>query len=173
MVRDARALLDHLGLDGVHFLGYSMGSFIGMSLAPAEPRVASLVLGGAGVAQIRSRAAGGVLRIAEALEVADPAEAVDERGRAFRNFADATKADRLALAASLRVDGSFPKLEDLATITVPTLVLNGLKDTMTGPPEDLAQLIPGARYQSVPGDHLSAVVQPEFRQAVVAFLDSL
>ncbi|MGC9963219.1 MAG: alpha/beta fold hydrolase [Acidimicrobiales bacterium] len=173
MVRDARALLDFLGLERVHFVGYSMGAFVAMSLAPIEPRLASLVLGGAGLRQMRDRTSGGALRIADGLEASGAGEVVDARARAFRNFADATKADRLALAASLRSDGSLPNLEDLQRIAVPTLVVNGVNDTMTGPAENLAALIPGARSESVPGDHLSAVVQPEFRRAIVTFLDGL
>jgi pimeloyl-ACP methyl ester carboxylesterase len=173
MVNDVRSLLDVLGLESVHFVGYSMGGFVALRLAPVEPRVRSLVLGGVGLGQIRTRHPETQRLIAEALEADDPAQIASPMARSFRNFADATKADRLALAAVQRSGDLFASLEDLAKITVPTLVVNGVDDTLAGPPAPLAELISGARWESVPGDHLSAVVHPEFRQAVVNFLDSL
>jgi pimeloyl-ACP methyl ester carboxylesterase len=173
MVRDVSALLDVLALERVHFVGYSMGSFVAMRLAPVEARLVSLVLGGAGLAQMRSRRGEEAGLIAEALEAADPSQIADATARAFRNFADATRADRLALAAVQRSGSPFPSLDELGRIAVPTLVVNGVNDTLTGGPEALAAAIPGASFLSVPGDHLSAVVQPEFRQAVVNFLDRL
>jgi pimeloyl-ACP methyl ester carboxylesterase len=53
---------------------------------------------------------------------------------------------------------------------VPVLVLVGEKDTLVGPAEPLADGIPGAALVKVPGDHLSAVAAPEFKQAIVDFL---
>lgn len=51
-VSDAIALLDHLGHDGVHILGHSMGGIVGMQIAASHPtRVASLTT--AAVAPIR------------------------------------------------------------------------------------------------------------------------
>jgi pimeloyl-ACP methyl ester carboxylesterase len=49
MVRDVRSLFDHLSLHRVDVVGYSMGSIVAGRLAPREPRVRSLVLGGVGV----------------------------------------------------------------------------------------------------------------------------
>lgn len=172
-VSDVRRLLDVLDLAAAHFVGYSMGAFIGMRLAPADERVCSLVLGGVGLGQIARHRPEVSARIAEALEAKQPELVSDATARAFRSFADATKADRLALAALQRAGPPIPRLDELAAIAVPTLVLNGTADTLAGSPEPLAEAIPGARAQSVPGDHLSAVVQPEFRQAVVSFLDGL
>ena len=39
MVRDVQSLLDHLSLDRVDVVGYSMGSIVAGRLAPREPRV--------------------------------------------------------------------------------------------------------------------------------------
>jgi pimeloyl-ACP methyl ester carboxylesterase len=123
--------------------------------------------------QIRTRRPEAALRIAEALEADEPATITDATARAFRNFADATGADRLALAAVQRSGNPFPSLEDLGRIAVPTLVVNGDRDTLVGQPQALAEAITGARAKLVPGDHLSAVVKPEFRQAIVDFLGGL
>src|SRR4051812_40480350 len=48
MPRDAQALLDHLGVETVDVVGYSMGSVVSSRLVPMEPRARRLVLGGGG-----------------------------------------------------------------------------------------------------------------------------
>lgn len=166
MGRDVSALLDELAIARVDVVGYSMGAFVAMGLATVEPRMRALVLGGAG------RMRGQMRLVADAFE-ADKATITDPTALAFRNFAEATGSDLVALAAILRGESPQPDAEMLGRIAVPTLVVNGDRDTRVGPPELLAQAIPGARYKSVPGDHLSAVVKPEFRAAILEFLDSV
>src|SRR5438552_11960944 len=48
MKRDVVALFDHLGLDDVLLVGYSMGAHLSLRLVPDEPRVKALVLLGIG-----------------------------------------------------------------------------------------------------------------------------
>ena len=48
MKRDVVALFDHLGLDDVLLVGYSMGAHLALRLAPDEPRVKAVVLLGIG-----------------------------------------------------------------------------------------------------------------------------
>jgi pimeloyl-ACP methyl ester carboxylesterase len=172
MARDVSALFDELQVHEADIVGYSMGSFVALSLVQGEPRVRSLVLGGAGLAEATMWRPEHQRRIAEALEAPGREGIVDARALAFRKFAEATGADRLALAAVMRAGDPPPDLQAIRTISVPTLVVNGEQDTLVGSPASLAELIPGASFQSVPGDHLSAVVKPEFRQAIIRFLGS-
>jgi hypothetical protein len=44
---------------------------------------------------------------------------------------------------------------------------------LVGSASELAEQIPGARHVVVGGDHLSAVAKPEFRKAIVDFLDEV
>lgn len=170
LARDVQALLDRLALPSVDLVGYSMGAFVAMDVAVVDPRVRSLVLGGAG----RGRAGAGddarAELIAAGLEAPDAAAVTDPTARAFRSFADATGADRLALAALQRVRPLPPSYDVLHAINLPTLIIHGEKDTLAGRAEAMSEAIPGARLVVVPGDHISAVVKPEFRQEVVAFL---
>lgn len=172
MVRDARGLVDHLGLDELAVVGYSMGAQVAAWLVPDEPRVRRVVLGGIGTRLLAPRAGEGLypaLEIAEALEAEDPERVTAPTPRAFRAFADATGADRLALAALQRsrvVDGH----PDLRAIAVPVLLVSGDRDTLIGDPEVIARALPDARVAVVPGDHLSAVVAPDFTEAVIGFL---
>jgi pimeloyl-ACP methyl ester carboxylesterase len=54
--------------------------------------------------------------------------------------------------------------------TVPTLFLAGQDDPMSQGIEQIAGLVPDARVQRVPGDHLGALASEEFRAAALDFL---
>ncbi len=172
MVHDALGLIDHLQLESLAVVGYSMGAQVAAWLVPEEPRARRLVLGGIGSRLLAPRP--GDQRypaeaIASALEAADPDTITESAPRAFRAFADATKADRVALAAVQR-SRAIEGHPDLTALSVPVLVLAGERDTLIGDPAALARLLPDARVELVPGDHLSAAVAPAFAVAVVRFL---
>jgi pimeloyl-ACP methyl ester carboxylesterase len=173
MARDASALLDLLAVDRVDVVGYSMGSLVAVDIFAYDKRVRSLVLGGVGLGQLTKYDPTRSSRIAEGFESSDPSTITDARALAFRNFADATGADRLALAAIERAAREPPSLAAIGSINVPTLVVNGRSDTLVGSLAAVAEAIPGATLVLVPGDHISAVVKPEFMEAIVDFLASL
>lgn len=175
MVDDVRRLLDHLDIDSVDVIGYSMGAEVTASLLGAEPRVRSAVLGGIG-SQLLPRSVTGrapmpAAAIAAALEAEDPSAVADAVPKAFRAFADSTGADRLALAAILRSRRAPPP--ELGDVAVPVLVISGDADDLIGDPTHLAAAVPGARVSIVSGDHLSAVFDPRFARELVDFLDSV
>jgi pimeloyl-ACP methyl ester carboxylesterase len=58
----------------------------------------------------------------------------------------------------------------LADVTLPVLVLMGEDDTLVGSADKLAAAIPGARLVKVPGNHLTAVIAPALKTAVLGFL---
>ena len=171
MARDARALLDHLGVERVDVVGYSMGALVTTRLVPDEPRTRSAVLGGIGGRSRGRRGLSGEQRaaIATALETDDPAGIANASARAFRSFADHTGADRLALAAIQRAATPEARTR-LEAFAVPTLVIAGDGDTLAGSPQMLAERIPGAVARVVKGSHLGAVADPAFRAAVVEFV---
>ena len=170
MAQDVIALLDHLGIEQFDLVGYSMGSAISIRVTLREPRVRSVVLGGAGAGGARISRPTDRGPVLDGL-LADDASSVDHAtGRQFRAFAESTGADRLALAAVIRAGMSDAAP---AGIAVPALVLIGADDRLVGSAPDLAAQIPGARLVTVGGDHLSAVAKPEFRQAIVDFLDEV
>jgi pimeloyl-ACP methyl ester carboxylesterase len=168
MVKDVIALFDHLGVDEVDLVGYSMGSLISAKVATSEPRVRSLVLGGVGGNWNGEQRPQDGDAIAAALEADDPSSIVRPIPRAFRAFADRSGADRLALAACQR--SGRGERADLSLIAVPTLVLTGDNDALAGPPESLAARIPGARFETLRGNHLSAVTDPAFTSSLVSFV---
>jgi pimeloyl-ACP methyl ester carboxylesterase len=168
MVRDVQTLLDELHIEHCNVVGYSMGSMIASRLAARDDRVDRLVLGGVGKRARYAPRDGEALAIADALE-ADLDQITNPASRSFRTFADATGADKAALAAIQR--GRAFDDPDLGAITAPTLIVVGERDVLGQEPEKLAAAIPDARVTIVPGDHLSAFAKPEFIAAVLAFLD--
>jgi pimeloyl-ACP methyl ester carboxylesterase len=169
MVHDARAVLDHLAVEEVDVVGYSMGAMIAARLVPNEPRTRSLVLAGLGGDASPPRRGGSDSVLAAALTTDDPASISSPMAKGFRRFADATGADRLALAA-IELGNSLRSPVRFDAITVPTLVLAGESDELIAPPQELAGRLPNARLEIVPGDHLGAPLQPEFTQALLRFL---
>jgi pimeloyl-ACP methyl ester carboxylesterase len=173
MVRDAQAVLDHLGVERVDVVGYSMGAMVAARLVPDEPRTRSLVLGGVGERILPPRSGGrNPEAIATSLLADDASAAESATGKAFREFADATGADRQALAAlsrstSLRYSVRFDE------IVVPTLVIAGTGDTLIRSPDALADRLPNARLRMVRGDHLGAPYHREFKDSIVAFLEEV
>ena len=171
MAGDAAALIDHLGLERVDVMGYSMGARISSVVAARHgSRVRSAILGGVGTNVIEGAGLRG--DVAEALEAPSIQDVTDPVGKAFRLFAEQTRSDLRALAACLR-GSRQPALsrEELGSISVPVLVATGTKDDVVGSPHDLAALIPGAQALDIPNrDHMLAVGDRVFKAGVLAFL---
>ncbi len=170
MADDALALLDHLGLQRIDVMGYSMGARIGAFLAQAHPeRVRSLVLGGLGHHLVDGATL--PVGVADAMEAASLDDLTDPMQRMFRSFADATKSDRRALAACIRGSRDLLPQEKVRTMDLPVLVAVGTKDDVAGDPARLAALFPRADVLPIPNrDHNRAVGDPSYKNGVLDFL---
>jgi len=170
MAGDAQALLDHLGIERAHVMGYSMGARIAAFLALEAPqRAATLVFGGLGSAMIDG--AGDWDPIADALLAPDPANVTHPRGKLFRAFADQTRSDRRALAACISTSRAVLSKEEIGRISQPTLVAAGTLDDISGSASALAALMPNARSFDIEGrDHMLSVGDRTFKQKVLEFL---
>ena len=170
MVRDAESMLDQLAIGSADVVGYSMGAMTTARLAATgNPRVRSVILAGVGGNATPPRPGGPDSPLAAALETEDSRSVRDPMAKGFRIFAARTGADRLALAAIERASANRSPLA-LAAITVPALVLAGTGDKLIQPPQQLAASLPNARLEVIPGDHLSAVGEPAFKDAILRFL---
>lgn len=182
---DVIALLDHLGLQRVHFCGLSMGGITGMWLALNHAaRLNKLILCNTAAyigppENWTNRAAAvqrdGVGSIAAAVVdkwlTPDFAAAQPALVQHLRAMLSATDANGYA-ANCLAVRDSDLRGE-IARIATPTLVIAGSGDIPT-PPADgryLAETIPGARYVELYAAHLSNLQQVDgFSEAVLTFL---
>jgi 3-oxoadipate enol-lactonase len=183
---DVIALLDHLGLQRVHFCGLSMGGITGMWLGVHHAdRLDKLILCNTAAyigppENWTNRAAAverdGVASIAAAVVdkwlTPDFAAQQADLVQTLRTMLGAT--DARGYAANCLAVRDSDLRNDVQRITTPTLVIAGTGDIPT-PPADgryLAENIPGARYVELYAAHLSNLHQVEgFNQAVLAFLD--
>ncbi len=170
LAADARDLLDALGVERAHVLGYSLGSAIGQELALLAPdRVASLVLlctwgrtDGFQRAVLTGlahpwrtgdmEAALGALGIAfspQLLDSPDFAALVEQLLPLFPS----TPAQIAATAEQWDADLLHDSLDRLPGITAPTLVVAGEQDLLTPPWQGraVAEAIPGARFELFTG----------------------
>jgi pimeloyl-ACP methyl ester carboxylesterase len=78
--------------------------------------------------------------------------------------------DGEAVAHVLRSQQSTP-VEVLRSLNTPTLVVCGADDRDNGSAADLALTLPNAALVEIPGNHMSAVVKPDFGIAIAAWLE--
>ncbi len=153
-------------------MGYSMGARIAAFLALEAPeRVRSLVFGGLGHHLVDG--VGLPLGIADAMDAPSLESLTDPMQRLFRAFAERTGSDRRALAACIRGSRQTLTAEQLGRIAVPALVAIGTKDEVAGDPHRLAAMLPQGQALAIEGrDHNRAVGDKQFKQGVLAFLES-
>jgi pimeloyl-ACP methyl ester carboxylesterase len=170
MAEDGLRLLDHLGIERADVMGYSMGARITAHMALTAPeRMRSMLLGGLGIHLIEG--VGLPLGIADAMEVPSLDDLTDPMQRMFRAFAQQTGSDLKALAACIRGTRQVLTEDEVASITLPTLVSVGTKDDVSGSGPELVRLIPNATALDIPGrDHNLAVGDKVHKQGVLDFL---
>ncbi len=184
--RDVIELLDALHIERAHFLGLSLGGFVGQWLGVHAPdRIDRLILSNTsshlGPAAVFDERIDAVLRAPDMAETAEmflanwfPAQMLAAATPAVEDFRAVLRAtDRHGLAglyAAVR-DADFRRT--IALISSPTLVIAGRYDTVTAlsHSELIAATIPGAKLVVLPAVHLSNVEYPaEFMEAVLDFL---
>lgn len=170
MVGDIAVVMDAAGAGRADVMGYSMGGILTVGLLMTQPgRIARAVVAGIGETYFgqKSHRKG----IAAALRATDPSTITDPTEKAFRAFAAQGGKDMLALAACMSADRTMYTAQQLGTCATPVLVVDGDKDTQSGPPGPLAQAFADGRAVAVPGrDHMTAVGDKLYKQAVVDFL---
>ena len=176
LVGDILRLMDHLELERVDLMGYSMGARLSLQTALQHPdRVGNLIVGGIGGRMLKAPEGqpAPTMTMAEAMQAEDPQTITEKTLKGFRLFADQQGEDRLALAAFSQGRGGAGLSEgDLALLRPPTLVVAGSRDEMAGDPQELADAIPGAKSVTLPAcDHFSAIPHALFKAAVFDFLE--
>ncbi len=167
LARDQEALVAHLHLSDYDLVGYSLGARTAVRMLTRGARPSKLVLAGMGergLMEAGARAAMFEDAIRHGEAARDP--------RAGRRVQAMMAAGGLKPEAMLGVLASFAatSAEAIAAIDVPTLVVAGQRDDDNGSVEALAAMMADARAVRVPGDHLSAVMEPALAETIVGFL---
>jgi 3-oxoadipate enol-lactonase len=179
---DLVALLDRLGIERAFLCGLSIGGMISMWVAAHHPeRVERLVLcctsaklgpPEAWHERVAAVQAGGIESIADAVleRWFTPAFAQAHPEVIGRMRAQLIATPREGYVGCCEAIAAMDLTGELASITAPTLVLAAEQDLAT-PPEHgrrIAELIPGARFQTVsPAAHIAAVERPDLTTAMI------
>ena len=170
MVDDVANLIEHLRLERVDYVGYSMGSQIGLRLLVARPAlVRRAVLGGIGMNVTTPFRAGEAIARRLRGDEAEPSAAATM----FYNFAVAVPGNDLeALACCITSRNTPLGEEQLGAIGTPVLVAVGGADPIARDAHRLAELIPRAEHFEVPGrDHATAVPSRAIKERALEFFD--
>jgi pimeloyl-ACP methyl ester carboxylesterase len=167
LARDGIELIRHLGLTDYDLGGYSLGARTAVRMVVLGAWPGRLIVSGMGLRGLLHTGArsGHFRKVLTGM-------GTHERGSnewLAEAFLKTTGGDPQALLPLL---GSFVDSSEaeLRAIAVPTLVLSGAEDEDNGPPRELADLLPDARFFEVPGNHMSAVTRPELGRAIADFL---
>ena len=169
LARDVRELVAHLGLAGFDLGGFSLGArttveAVGEGLTPRKA-----ILGGAGLEGLRNWKRRKTFFL-EAIELFDKVQRGDPHWLSIQFM----KSQRVDRAASGHLLESFEDafVEWLQKFTMPTLVVCGSEDQDNGSAEELANVLPNAIFDEVPGTHMSSVTKSEFGEAIARFLSA-
>ena len=170
LARDLRELIAHLQLADFDLGGFSLGARttvegVGEGLKPRRA-----VLGGAGLEGLRNweRRKNFFL---EAIALFDDKLPRTDPHWLSIQFMKSQKIDIVAAGHLLEsFEDTF--MDWLHAFAMPTLVVCGSEDDDNGSAAELAAAMPNARFEEVPGTHMSSVTKPQFGDAIARFLAS-
>jgi pimeloyl-ACP methyl ester carboxylesterase len=161
--RDVMEMVSQLNIKQYALVGYSRGSIIASRVLVMDQRVSKVVLGGMGADFMNPEWPRRIM-FYKAL-MGEPTPALE----GFMKYIKSSGVDQTAMALLQKTQPCTTK-EELAEIKKPVLVICGDKDEDNGPSKALADLIPGATYKRVPGDHNGTSKTKAFADEVLAFL---
>lgn len=164
---DGLALVRYLGLEDYDLGGYSLGARTTVRMLARGARPRRAIVGGMGYEGITQAGAR-----AEFFRRVLTEGGTFERGSPewmAEAFLKSSGGDAEALVHILDTFVTTTDAE-LARITTAMLVVCGTEDFDNGSAEALVRALPDARYQPVPGNHMSAVTKPDLGEAIANFL---
>jgi pimeloyl-ACP methyl ester carboxylesterase len=169
LVCDLRELIAYLGLERFDLGGFSLGARTTIDAVSSGVQPERAILSGTGVKVLSNwdRRSNFFL---EAIDRFDEARRGDPHWLSIQ-FMRTMKVDRVAAALLLKALGDHPSPEQaLAAFTMPTLVVCGDEDHDNGSASEFAAALPNARYEEIPGTHMSSVTKPDLGEKIAEFL---
>ncbi len=165
LVADVVRVLDRLGVERAHVVGYSMGGIVALRLAASHPeRVASLSLLGQGWVQE-----------GELQEMASSAAALLEVDTAALPEAEREGFRRNDVRALVALAVAYPELgvsaRELAEMRVPLLAVVGSEDPRLARARALVSELPSAELVVLPGrDHETVAGDDAYAESIAGFV---
>ena len=184
MIRDSIRLLDHLGIEKAHIVGYSMGGFITAKMATMYPeRMLSATIGGAGWAKNPAVREAMLTEVAEGLEEQENLMPLLENLSAKHNDMPRRRKrlinrmmlmtndpDALASVARGMITHTVTEAE-LRAVDIPVQVVVGEFDPIKKAADNWAAVRPQDRYVILEDkNHMTTVRSPEFFGNIREFL---
>jgi len=168
MARDQMALLEVLDVQPSLVIGYSTGALVALRLQVLDAPAPEMLLGGMGdkTAVIGDRARhDGIAALLQRIADGESGPLEDRVSRMLSLSNSTAEAVRGSLRHRMTVTR-----EEIAAMDIPVLILNGDIDFDNGDGAALAALFPQGRFDSVTGDHLTAMRNPDYIAKVRAVL---
>lgn len=167
LAADGAALVRHLGLIDYDLGGYSLGGRTVVRMLARGMRPRRAVIAGMGLRGLIDPAArGDHFRAILIGRGTHPRGSPAWLAEAFLKTTGGDPQAMLPLLDSFVETGR----DVIAALPTPALVLAGEDDSDNGSAADLAALLPHGELAEVPGNHMSAVLQPALGMAIAAFL---
>jgi len=167
LARDLRELIALLELSQFDLGGFSLGARTTVEGVGEGLRPRRAVLGGAGLDGLRHWKRRKTFFL-DAIAMFDQVQRGDPHWLSIQ-FMKSQGVDRVAAAQLLEsFEDAF--MSWLEAFTMPTLVVCGDQDDDNGSAEELANVLPNAVFEEVPGTHMSSVTKPQLGEAIAAFL---
>ena len=169
LARDLRELTSRLSLDEFDLGGFSLGSRTTVEAVGEGMRPRRAILGGAGLEGLRNWMRRKTFFL-DAIAMFDNVQRGDPHWLSIQ-FMKSQKVDRVAAAQLLEsFEDAF--MNWLEAFTMPTLVVCGDQDEDNGSAEELANILPNAVFEEIPGTHMSSVTKPDLGEAIARFLSA-
>ena len=167
LARDLQELVEYLGLDDFDLGGFSLGARTVVETVGKCMRPRKAVLAGAGLEGLRNWKQRKNFFL-DSISMFDKVQRGDPHWLSIQ-FMKSQKVDRAAATLLLE---SFEdcQLKWLRAFAMPTLVVCGSEDDDNGSAEELAEALPNAIFEEIPGTHMSSVTKPELGEAIASFL---
>lgn len=172
LVRDLKELITLLQLTEFDLGGFSLGARTTIDAVSSGLQPRRAILSGTGVKVLTNwdRRSGFFI---EAIKRFDEARRGDPYWLSIQ-FMRTMKVDLVAASLLLKALGDHPSPEEaLAAFTMPTLVVCGSEDHDNGSAEEFAAALPNARYEEIPGTHMSSVTKPDLSEKIAEFLTAV
>jgi pimeloyl-ACP methyl ester carboxylesterase len=167
LARDLRELIATLELTEFDLGGFSLGARTTVEGVGEGLRPRRAILGGAGLEGLRNWKRRKTFFV-DAIAMFDKVQRGDPHWLSIQ-FMKSQGVDRVAAAQLLdSFEDAF--MSWLESFSMPTLVVCGDQDDDNGSAEELANVLPNAVFEEVPGTHMSSVTKPELGEAIAAFL---